>query len=253
MEQTAILFWYDNDPGPHTVDTTEGPAKLRELLKSQRATVEAFFAPSEDQRRLTHVQQKVLLNLHCSKYLSEYPAYLDEHRAFISGPFNGSAGSPLRPLELTITRHYTWLEEQLNGGVEFNESQAAAKLEEFIVDGRRELSFTTISSTGPNAGAKTRRASSHCALGWQSNGHQKELAGVFTLYWNNLVATAKELRHFTRTTRGRRLHSLIQPKHRFKSAGLTTPATVTARQRDASGAVESVAEVQDERSDTPVY
>ncbi|KAG1718839.1 hypothetical protein EDB19DRAFT_1919867 [Suillus lakei] len=42
-------------------------------------------------------------------------------------------------------------EEQLNGGVELNESQAAAKFEEFRfeLDLFRELSFTTASSTGP--------------------------------------------------------------------------------------------------------
>jgi Xaa-Pro aminopeptidase len=49
--------------------------------------------------------------------------------------------------------YFAWLEEQLNDGVELNESQAAAKLEEFRseLDLFRGLSFTTISSTGPNA------------------------------------------------------------------------------------------------------
>ncbi|KAG1815096.1 peptidase M24, structural domain-containing protein [Suillus subaureus] len=52
-----------------------------------------------------------------------------------------------------LTRYFAWLEEQLNGGAELNESQAAAKLEEFRseLDLFRGLSFTTISSTGPNA------------------------------------------------------------------------------------------------------
>ncbi|KAG1748032.1 peptidase M24, structural domain-containing protein [Suillus occidentalis] len=52
-----------------------------------------------------------------------------------------------------LTRYFAWLEEQLNDGVELNESQAAAKLEEFRseLDLFRGLSFTTISSTGPNA------------------------------------------------------------------------------------------------------
>ncbi|KIK37660.1 hypothetical protein CY34DRAFT_810121 [Suillus luteus UH-Slu-Lm8-n1] len=52
-----------------------------------------------------------------------------------------------------LTRYFAWLEEQLNDGVELNESQAASKLEEFRseLDLFRGLSFTTISSTGPNA------------------------------------------------------------------------------------------------------
>lgn len=52
-----------------------------------------------------------------------------------------------------LIRYFAWLEEQLNGGVELNESQAADKLEEFRseLDLFRGLSFTTISSTGPNA------------------------------------------------------------------------------------------------------
>jgi len=52
-----------------------------------------------------------------------------------------------------LIRYFAWLEEQLNSGVELNESQAAAKLEEFRseLDLFRGLSFTTISSTGPNA------------------------------------------------------------------------------------------------------
>ncbi|KAG2345644.1 hypothetical protein BDR05DRAFT_1013609 [Suillus weaverae] len=31
-----------------------------------------------------------------------------------------------------------------------------------------------------------------CALNWQNNGHQKQPASVFVLYWNSLAATAKE-------------------------------------------------------------
>ncbi|KAG2104416.1 peptidase M24, structural domain-containing protein [Suillus discolor] len=52
-----------------------------------------------------------------------------------------------------LIRYFAWLEEQLNNGVELNESQAADKLEEFRseLDLFRGLSFTTISSTGPNA------------------------------------------------------------------------------------------------------
>ncbi|KAG1741526.1 peptidase M24, structural domain-containing protein [Suillus paluster] len=52
-----------------------------------------------------------------------------------------------------LTRYFAWLEEQLNSGVELNESQAADKLEEFRSELQlfRGLSFTTISSTGPNA------------------------------------------------------------------------------------------------------
>ncbi|KAG1723440.1 hypothetical protein EDB19DRAFT_351727 [Suillus lakei] len=51
-------------------------------------------------------------------------------------------------------------EEQLNGGVELNESQAAAKFKEFRseLDLFRELSFTTASSTGPNAASLSNKS-----------------------------------------------------------------------------------------------
>ncbi|KAG6808310.1 hypothetical protein H0H92_004561 [Tricholoma furcatifolium] len=51
-----------------------------------------------------------------------------------------------------LARYYAWLEEQLNNGVEINESQGADKLEAFRseLDLFRGLSFDTISSTGPN-------------------------------------------------------------------------------------------------------
>lgn len=52
-----------------------------------------------------------------------------------------------------LIRYFAWLEEQLDEGVELNESQGADKLEEFRseLDLFRGLSFPTISSTGPNA------------------------------------------------------------------------------------------------------
>ncbi|KAF9226237.1 Creatinase/aminopeptidase [Gyrodon lividus] len=52
-----------------------------------------------------------------------------------------------------LARYFAWLEEQLNNGVILNESQGADKLEEFRSELElfRGLSFTTISSTGPNA------------------------------------------------------------------------------------------------------
>ncbi|KAF8632157.1 hypothetical protein AX17_004898 [Amanita inopinata Kibby_2008] len=51
-----------------------------------------------------------------------------------------------------LARYFAWLEEQLNNGVELSESQGSDKLEEFRseLDLFRGLSFTTISSTGPN-------------------------------------------------------------------------------------------------------
>ncbi|GLB39134.1 putative peptidase M24B family protein [Lyophyllum shimeji] len=52
-----------------------------------------------------------------------------------------------------LARYFAWLEEQLNNGVELNESQGADKLEQFRseLDLFRGLSFNTISSAGPNA------------------------------------------------------------------------------------------------------
>ncbi|KAF9566554.1 Creatinase/aminopeptidase [Agrocybe pediades] len=51
-----------------------------------------------------------------------------------------------------LARYFSWLEEQLNNGVELNESQGSDQLEKFRseLDLFMGLSFTTISSTGPN-------------------------------------------------------------------------------------------------------
>ncbi|KAF8430882.1 hypothetical protein L210DRAFT_3417105, partial [Boletus edulis BED1] len=55
---------------------------------------------------------------------------------------------------VALARYFAWLEEQLHNGVVLDESQGSDKLEEFRseLDLFRGLSFTTISSTGPNAG-----------------------------------------------------------------------------------------------------
>jgi hypothetical protein len=71
---------------------------------------------------------------------------------------------------VALARYFAWLEEQLHNGVVLNESQGSDKLEEFRscvmsftlhssiltfdseLDLFRGLSFTTISSAGPNAG-----------------------------------------------------------------------------------------------------
>ncbi|KAI0258993.1 Creatinase/aminopeptidase [Gloeopeniophorella convolvens] len=51
-----------------------------------------------------------------------------------------------------LIRYFAWLEEQLNQGVELSESQGADQLEKFRSELSlfKGLSFTTISSTGPN-------------------------------------------------------------------------------------------------------
>ncbi|KAL9709797.1 hypothetical protein Ac2012v2_006851 [Leucoagaricus gongylophorus] len=53
---------------------------------------------------------------------------------------------------VALARYFAWLEEQLNNGVVLNESQGADQLEKFRseLDLFQGLSFTTISSTGPN-------------------------------------------------------------------------------------------------------
>lgn len=71
-----------------------------------------------------------------------------------------------------LARYFAWLQEQLDNGVELNESQGADQLEKFRswvfislefpslnirpreLDLFKGLSFTTISSTGPNGGKK---------------------------------------------------------------------------------------------------
>ncbi|KAN0127203.1 Peptidase M24, structural domain containing protein [Lactarius tabidus] len=52
-----------------------------------------------------------------------------------------------------LVRYFAWLEEQLNQGVKLSESQGADQLEKFRSELSlfKGLSFTTISSTGPNA------------------------------------------------------------------------------------------------------
>ncbi|KAL4254344.1 putative Xaa-Pro aminopeptidase P [Abortiporus biennis] len=52
-----------------------------------------------------------------------------------------------------LIRYFAWLEEQLNNGVTLSESEAADVLEKYRseLDLFKGLSFTTISSTGPNA------------------------------------------------------------------------------------------------------
>ncbi|KAF9486246.1 Creatinase/aminopeptidase [Pholiota conissans] len=51
-----------------------------------------------------------------------------------------------------LARYFAWLEEELNNGVEINESQGSDQLEKFRSELAlfKGLSFTTISSTGPN-------------------------------------------------------------------------------------------------------
>jgi len=51
-----------------------------------------------------------------------------------------------------LVRYFAWLEEQLNNGIELSESQGADQLEKFRSELTlfKGLSFTTISSTGPN-------------------------------------------------------------------------------------------------------
>ncbi|GAA5939086.1 aminopeptidase P family protein [Sporobolomyces koalae] len=54
---------------------------------------------------------------------------------------------------VALVRYFSWLERQLNDGIELNEYQAGEQLREFRSQLAlyKGLSFTTISSTGPNA------------------------------------------------------------------------------------------------------
>lgn len=69
-----------------------------------------------------------------------------------------------------LARYFAWLEERLNAGDELTESQAADQLEKYRseLDLFRGLSFTTISSTGPNGGTRSiyypLGHNSHCAI-----------------------------------------------------------------------------------------
>ncbi|TFK49276.1 Creatinase/aminopeptidase [Heliocybe sulcata] len=111
-----------------------------------------------------------------------------------------------------LARYFAWLEGQLNGGVELNESQAADKLEEYRsqLDLYQGLSFTTISSTGPN-GAIIHYSPdpSDCAIIkadqiylCDSGGQYLDGTTDVTRTWHFGTPTAEEKRAFTRVLQG---------------------------------------------------
>ncbi|EPQ53720.1 Creatinase/aminopeptidase [Gloeophyllum trabeum ATCC 11539] len=111
-----------------------------------------------------------------------------------------------------LARYFAWLEEQLNNGVELNESQAADKLEEYRsqLDLYKGLSFTTISSTGPN-GAIIHYSPdpSDCAIIEKDQIYLCDSGGQYldgttdvTRTWHFGTPTAEEKRAFTRVLQG---------------------------------------------------
>ncbi|KDQ10491.1 hypothetical protein BOTBODRAFT_36195 [Botryobasidium botryosum FD-172 SS1] len=113
---------------------------------------------------------------------------------------------------VALVRYFAWLEERLNTGPELNESQGADKLEEFRSQGDlfMGLSFTTISSAGPN-GAIIHYSPNpkDCAI---IKKDQMYLCDSGAQYWDGTTdvtrtwhfgtPTAEEIRAFTRVLQG---------------------------------------------------
>ncbi|PFH45881.1 hypothetical protein AMATHDRAFT_70981 [Amanita thiersii Skay4041] len=111
-----------------------------------------------------------------------------------------------------LARYFAWLEEQLNNGVELTESQGADKLEQFRseLDLFRGLSFSTISSTGPN-GAIIHYSPdpADCAVIKKEQIYLCDSGGQYldgttdvTRTWHFGTPTEQEKRAFTRVLQG---------------------------------------------------
>lgn len=111
-----------------------------------------------------------------------------------------------------LVRYFAWLEEKLEAGVQLSESQAADQLEKFRseLDLFRGLSFTTISSTGPN-GAIIHYSPdpNDCAIVRKDQIYLCDSGGQYldgttdvtrTLHFG--IPTAEERRAFTRVLQG---------------------------------------------------
>lgn len=111
-----------------------------------------------------------------------------------------------------LARYFAWLQEQLDNGVELNESQGADQLEKFRseLDLFKGLSFTTISSTGPN-GAIIHYSPdpNDCAIIKKEQVYLCDSGAQYldgttdvTRTWHFGTPTAEEKRAFTRVLQG---------------------------------------------------
>ncbi|THH04905.1 hypothetical protein EW145_g5189 [Phellinidium pouzarii] len=111
-----------------------------------------------------------------------------------------------------LVRYFAWLEEQLNGGAQLSESEAADKLTEYrsglaLFKG---LSFTTISSTGPNGAIiHYLPEPDNCAIIRQDQLYLCDSGAQFvdgttdvTRTWHFGVPNEEEKRAFTRVLQG---------------------------------------------------
>ncbi|KAH7924378.1 Creatinase/aminopeptidase [Leucogyrophana mollusca] len=111
-----------------------------------------------------------------------------------------------------LARYFAWLEEQLENGVELNESQGADKLEQYRSELAlfRGLSFPTISSTGPNAAiihyspdpADCATITKDQIYLCDSGGQYSDGTTDVTRTWHFGTPTAEEKRAFTRVLQG---------------------------------------------------
>ncbi|KDR68377.1 hypothetical protein GALMADRAFT_257027 [Galerina marginata CBS 339.88] len=113
---------------------------------------------------------------------------------------------------VALAKYFAWLEEQLNNGVELSESQGSDQLEKFRseLDFFQGLSFTTISSTGPN-GAIIHYSPdpNDCDIIKKNQIYLCDSGGQFldgttdvTRTWHFGTPTAEEKRAFTRVLQG---------------------------------------------------
>jgi Xaa-Pro aminopeptidase len=113
---------------------------------------------------------------------------------------------------VALARYFAWLEEQLHNGVVLNESQGSDKLEEFRseLDLFRGLSFTTISSAGPNAAIIHYSPDpDNCAIITKDQIYLCDSGGQYfdgttdvTRTWHFGIPSEEEKRAFTRVLQG---------------------------------------------------
>ncbi|THH27358.1 hypothetical protein EUX98_g6829 [Antrodiella citrinella] len=111
-----------------------------------------------------------------------------------------------------LVRYFTWLDDQLSNGAELNESQAADQLEKYRSELElfQGLSFTTISSTGPNGAIIHYQPDPNdCAIVRKDQIYLCDSGAQFldgttdtTRTWHFGTPTAEEKRAFTRVLQG---------------------------------------------------
>ncbi|KAG8964115.1 hypothetical protein FRC03_002189 [Tulasnella sp. 419] len=113
---------------------------------------------------------------------------------------------------VALARYFAWLEEQLNRGLQLTESEGASQLERYRSENKhfRGLSFTTISSTGPNGAIIHYSPNPNdCSIIQKEQVYLCDSGGQYsdgttdvTRTWHFGEATEEEKRAFTRVLQG---------------------------------------------------